>query len=126
MVIAKIGREQYKTEVTVTGHQLIADEPLEKGGQDLGPAPGQFLQVALACCTAITVRMYVDHKQWPVEKIEVEVDTEKANGKTIFKRQLSVTGNLTEEQRTRLLQVANACPVHKTLTQPIEVETFLE
>jgi putative redox protein len=69
--------------------------------------------------------MYANRKNWPLENIRVEVDFEKVDNKTIFKRELQVVGDLTEEQRTRLLQIANACPVHKTLTNPIEVQTKL-
>jgi putative redox protein len=69
--------------------------------------------------------MYANRKNWPLENIRVEVNFEKVDNKTIFKRELQVVGDLTEEQRTRLLQIANACPVHKTLTNPIEVQTKL-
>jgi putative redox protein len=69
--------------------------------------------------------MYADQKKWPLEKIRVEVDFEKVDNKTIFKRELQLIGNLTDEQRARLLQIANACPVHKTLTNPIEIQTSL-
>ena len=125
MVVANIGKETYKTELTIAGHEVIADEPEELGGTDQGPAPVEFLLISLASCTAITLRMYANRKNWPLENIRVEVDFEKVDNKTIFKRELQVEGDLTEEQRTRLLQIANACPVHKTLTNPIEVQTKL-
>lgn len=125
MVIATLGRNKYKTDLVATGHHLVADEPEDVGGTNEGPAPGQYLQLSLASCTAITVRMYADRKQWPLEKIRVEVDTEKIEGKTVFKRQVFLEGNLAEDQRERLLQIANACPIHKTLTNPIEVQTVL-
>jgi putative redox protein len=125
MVTATIGTDHFRTEITTGRKTIIADEPDELGGTDLGPAPGEFLMISLASCTAITLRMYADRKKWPVEKIRVEVDFEKVDNKTIFKRELQLIGNLTDEQRTRLLQIANACPVHKTLTNPIEVQTKL-
>lgn len=125
MVVANIGKETYKTELTISDHNIVADEPEELGGTDQGPAPGEFLLISLASCTAITLRMYANRKNWPVENIRVEVNFEKVDNKTIFKRELQVVGDLTEEQRTRLLQIANACPVHKTLTNPIEVQTKL-
>lgn len=111
--------------MTVTGHSVIVDEPLEVGGGNLGPAPGQFLQLSLASCTAITVRMYADRKGWQLDKVVVEVDTEKVEGKTIFRREVDLIGNLDADQRQRLLQIANACPIHKVLTNPIEIETVL-
>lgn len=125
MVVANIGNQTYKTELTISGHNVIADEPEELGGTNQGPAPGEFLLISLASCTAITLRMYANRKNWPVETIRVEVDFEKVENKTIFKREIELTGNLTDEQRARLLQIANACPVHKTLTNPIEVQSKL-
>jgi putative redox protein len=125
MVTATICRDAYKTELITSGHRVIADEPEELGGGNLGPAPGEFLMISLASCTAITLRMYADRKKWNVEKIKVEVAFEKAQYKTIFKREISFDGELDDEQRNRLLQIANSCPVHKTLTNPIEIDTKL-
>jgi len=125
MVTAIIGRDKYRTELITNGHHLVADEPEEVGGKDLGPGPGEFLMVSLASCTAITVRMYADRKQWPLEKIRVEVTSEKMDKTTIFIRHVYFEGTLDDEQRNRLLQIANACPVHKALTNPIEIKTEL-
>ncbi len=125
MVTATIGKDLYKTELVTSGHRITADEPDELGGTNLGPAPGEFLMISLASCTAITLRMYADRKKWPVDRIKVEVGFEKAQYKTIFKREISFEGELDEDQRSRLLQIANSCPVHKTLTNPIEIETKL-
>jgi len=125
MAIATIGKEHFRTEIISGAKQVVADEPEELGGTNEGPAPGEFLLISLASCTAITIRMYADRKKWPVEKITVEVDFEKIDNKTVFKRELQLEGELNEEQRTRLLQIANACPVHKTLTNPIEIQTVL-
>jgi putative redox protein len=125
MAIATIGKNHFRTEIISGAKQIVADEPEELGGTNEGPAPGEFLLISLASCTAITIRMYADRKKWPVEKITVEVDFEKIDNKTVFKRELQLEGDLTDEQRTRLLQIANACPVHKTLTNPIEIQTVL-
>jgi len=125
MVTAIIGREAYRTELITNGHHLVADEPEGVGGKNLGPGPGEFLMMSLACCTAITVRMYADRKQWSLEKIRVEVASAKVNTTTFFTRHIYLEGNLDVEQRERLLQIANACPVHKTLTNPIEIKTEL-
>ncbi len=123
MVTATIARDPYKTELVTGRHHLIADEPPEIGGKSLGPGPGEFLLLSLASCTAITLRMYADRKQWPVEKIRVEVSSDKIGGATIFTRHIYFDGTLDQGQRDRLLQIANACPVHKTLTNPIEIKT---
>ena len=122
---ATIGADHFRTEITVGGKIVIADEPEELDGTNQGPAPGEFLLISLASCTAITLRMYADRKNWPIEKIIVEVNFEKVDNKTIFKRELQLVGDLTDEQKARLLQIANACPVHKTLTNPIEIQTSL-
>ena len=74
---------------------LIADEPEELNGTNQGPAPGEFLLISFASCTAITLRMYPDRKKWPVEVIIVEVNFEKVDNKTIFKRELHLVGELT-------------------------------
>lgn len=125
MVRAIIGKEHYRTELVVSGKTVIADEPLEVGGTDLGPAPGEYLMISLAACTAITLRMYADRKQWPLDEIKVEVASEKIENVTHFLREIILTGDLSSDQRERLLQIANACPVHKTLTNPIQIETRL-
>jgi putative redox protein len=123
MVSATIYNDRYHTEIIANGKVVVADEPEDLGGTDTGPAPGEFLMISLASCTAITLRMYADRKKWPVERIKVEVNFEKIDQKTIFKRDIALYGDLTEEQQQRLLHIANQCPVHKTLTQPIEITT---
>lgn len=125
MVTAKIGKDHYKTELITSGHHLVADEPLDVNGQNLGPAPGEFLMMSLASCTAITLRMYADRKSFSVDSIRVEIGTEKIDNTTLFNRHIYLEGDLDEAQRQRLLQIANACPVHKTLTNPIEIKTEL-
>jgi putative redox protein len=125
MVTAIIGKDHYRTELLTSGKTIYADEPEEVGGTDSGPAPGEFLMISLASCTAITLRMYADRKKWDVTKIRVEVASQKLEFKMQFTREISLVGNLDEDQRQRLLQIANSCPVHKTLTNPIEIETSL-
>ncbi len=124
-VVATIGMDAYRTKLDMGVHVLYADEPVDDGGQDAGPTPHDFLKMGLASCTAITLRMYANRKAWPVEQIRVRVYMEKIEEKTIFHRAIELQGNLDETQRKRLLQIANACPVHKTLTHPIEVSTLL-
>lgn len=125
MVTAIIGQDHYRTELITSGKTVIADEPEELGGTNEGPAPGEFLLMSLASCTAITLRMYADRKKWEVSKIKVEVASEKIDNITFFKREISLEGNLEEVQRQRLLQIANSCPVHKVLANPIEINTVL-
>lgn len=126
--VAEIGKDHYATRLTNTrGHSLLADEPPDAGGTDQGPRPGDFLRMALASCTAITLRMYADRKNWPVEHIRVEVANAPFDGqKTMFHIQIEIRGPVSEEQKNRLLQIAKLCPVHKMLTHTIEAETSLQ
>lgn len=123
--VATIGNDVYKTELVARDHTVIADEPLDVGGKDLGPRPGDFLRMGLASCTAITLRMYANRKGWDVQQIRVQVSNGPFEGKSSYKTEIEITGNIDEEQRNRLLQIAKLCPVHKVLTNPIEIDTSL-
>ncbi len=123
---AGISKELYRIEIkSPSGNSIIADEPLENGGMDKGFSPKELLASALAACTAATLRMYADHKKWELEEVKLEIELEQndTKTKTSITRKLEFIGNLTEEQRTRLIAVANACPVHKILTNPVEIST---
>ena len=111
-----------------TGNVVIADEPLELGGKDLGFSPNELLVSALAACTNATLRMYADRKKWDLQEVrlEVELDRDEKANKTVINRKLELLGNLDEKQRERLLAIAQACPVHKMLTNPIEINTEME
>ena len=121
-----MGKELYKIEIlSPTGNQVIADEPLEKGGKDLGLSPKELLIAALAACTSATVRMYADRKQWDLQEVNVSVEMERneEQNKTFISRKVEFIGDLDTEKRERLLQIANKCPVHKILSNPIEITT---
>ena len=120
---AHIGQENYKTGLQFEAHSLVADEPKELGGEDLGPTPGTLLKMALGACTAITLRMYAARKGWDLQEVLVKVDYEKTGEGTIFYRQIEFIGQLDETQRKRLTQIANACPVHRILSGPINIQT---
>jgi putative redox protein len=123
-ITATIEKELYKVEIkSPTNNILIADEPVDIGGKDQGLNPNELLISALAACTNITVRMYADRKQWPLDEVKTEVDIESIDSKTTINRKIEFIGSLTDEQRKRLLAVANACPVHKILTNPIAINT---
>lgn len=116
----------YATQLVVGHHHTVADEPVDLGGGDTGPAPDEILLSALGACTAITLRMYAERKQWPLEGVEVKLGyAERGKDKTVITRQVELRGKLDTEQRDRLLQIANACPVHKILTGPVEIPTTL-
>lgn len=125
-VKASLGKTKYYTEVIAGENQLITDEPVDKGGQNKGFNPFEILATSLASCTAATLRMYIDRKEWDVEKINVEVDLENfpITKLAVFKRDISFEGtNLDAEQLKRLHTIADACPVHKILTNEIEILT---
>jgi putative redox protein len=122
---AHIDRSKYTMRMTARTHQFIADEPAELNGSDLGPTPDELLCASLAACTSATLRMYADRKSWPLEEAVVTVKMSKSDdGKTTqLSRTLNLIGELTDDQKARLIDVANKCPVHRTLTQPIHIET---
>ena len=125
-VTANIKKELYRIEIeSPSGNVVIADEPLESGGKDLGFSPAELLASSLAACTSATLRIYADNKGWDLEEVKLEIDLvrdDEAN-KTVIQRKIELFGNLDEKQRERLLKVANACPVHRILTNPIEINT---
>ena len=125
-VSAKIANDQYKTELITDTHTFLADEPVSNGGTDLAASPGDFLRASLASCTAITLRMYANRKKFQIENIEVKVGTEKKDGRTIFHRKVMINGAIDEHQRKRMMQIADACPIHKILINPIEIVTDSE
>ncbi len=128
-VTATLEGAPYETAMTVRQHRFLADEPVEDGGHDLGPRPHELLCSSLAACTAITVRMYVDRKRLPVRRIAVTCTMDrKADGGLVdstFHLAVHVDGDLNEEQRQRVLQIANMCPVHRTLTNPLRITSAL-
>ncbi|MGH8049125.1 MAG: OsmC family protein [Arenimonas sp.] len=109
-------------------HEWLADEPLDEGGANTGPSPKLILLSSLGACTAITLQMYAARKKWPLESIEVELqlnpDGDSASGNDIS-RKIGLKGELSTEQRERLLQIANACPVHKVLTGEVRIASSL-
>src|SRR5690606_35142237 len=94
--VATIGNDLYKTELVARDHKVIADEPLDVGGKDLGPRPGDFIRMGLASCTAITLRMYANRKGWDVQQIRVQVSNGPFEGKTSYKTEIEIAGNVDE------------------------------
>ena len=103
--------------IETRGHQLIADEPADHGGEDRGPTPQELLAASLAACTAITIEMYATRKGWELGDGEVECEYEQANREspTLFRLTLRLPSGLSEEQVQRLETIAAKCPVHRTL-----------
>lgn len=126
-VVAKIENEKYKTSITAGNHKMIVDEPLDMGGLDLGFQPLELLAASLASCTAITLRMYIDRKDWQISHIQVAVDIEPSEDKsqTKYIRRISYEGILDSKNEQRLHAIANACPIHKILLSQVNVETII-
>ena len=126
-VSVSLGPADFPTVITARGHEIRADEPTDQGGTDTGPEAFELLLASLGACTAITLRMYARRKGWPLDGVQVEAafDGELAQGQRVIRMSLSVTGELSSEHRARLLQIANACPVHKVLTTGVMIETQL-
>ena len=125
MTTASIASTHYRVKLQNGRHEFGADEPMDKGGGDTGPAPDEILEASLASCTAITLRMYADRKEWKVTEIDVTVSLERIDNKTIFTRSVKVEGDIDETQRERLLQIAKVCPVSKTLLGEIEINSHM-
>jgi putative redox protein len=122
---AHISTAHYATVLSNGRHDIIADEPTELGGTDEGFSPNELLCSALAACTCITLRMYADRKAWPLTDVTAHITLErhKETNTTHINRQISLVGDLTDEQKIRLLTIANQCPIHKILTNLIVIET---
>jgi putative redox protein len=127
----------YLQNISIGQHRIQADEPAEAGGCDAGPNPYELLLAALGACTSMTLRMYANRKRWPLEDIRVRLMHGKMHAEDCLscetkeglvdriEREIFLVGNLTDEQRQRLLGIANNCPVHRTLTSEIHIETRL-
>jgi putative redox protein len=127
----------FAQEITAGPHRIFSDEPKEAGGENAGASPYELLAAALGACTSMTIGMYARHKKWPLASVNVRLrhfkihaddctDCEsKDTALDRVERDIELIGNLTEEQRAKLLEIADKCPVHRTLTRGIEIRTRL-
>ena len=123
--VEETGAGKFQVEVQAGPSVFLADEPLDVGGLDSGPSPYDLLSAALGACTAMTCRMYADRKGWPLTRVSVGVTHEarKADRLDRFTREIGLEGDLDADQRQRLIEIAEKCPVHRTLTEGAEVGT---
>ena len=120
------GPGRIQVQVSTGGQDFPADEPIEAGGGATGPSPHDLLAAGLAACTTMTLRLYADRKPWPLEAILVTVDHLRQPDATppdLFRRRIALTGPLDDAQKERLMQIADRCPVHRTLTAGARIET---
>ncbi|MGD8702403.1 MAG: bifunctional alpha/beta hydrolase/OsmC family protein [Desulfosarcina sp.] len=134
-VVTRIGNTGYRTEISAGSHRLVADEPVDVGGTDNGPTPYELLVAGLGACTAMTLRMFADRKGWPLETVTVSMSHRKIHAKDCrscetqsgkldrIDRQIELIGPLATDQRRRLMEIADRCPVHRTLHAEVEVVT---
>jgi len=127
VVRVTIGTDHYHTDISAGPHTVVADEPKELGGTDNGPDPYALLLASVGACKAITVRMYADRKQWPLDRIELALSHDRVHANdcddceaedglvSVIECDMTFHGNLDDEQRTRLLEIADKCPVQKTI-----------
>ncbi len=136
-VLVKAGPKGLNQQIEAGGHRLLADEPLDGGGTDTGPNPYDLLLAALGSCSSITLRLYADNKGWELRGVEIKLrhekvhlkdckDCESPNSKIDFiHREIKLIGNLSEEQRQRLLEISDRCPVARTLQSEVRIESKL-
>jgi putative redox protein len=131
VTVTESGLGPYAQFVTAGRHVMGADEPEQLGGRDTGASPYEYILAGLGACTAMTLRMYATRKNWPLEKVTVELRHEKiaapaGTGKVdLFERVIRLSGPLSDEQKSRLLEIAEKCPVSQTLQRPSIVQSRL-
>ncbi|HSI57547.1 MAG TPA: OsmC family protein [Ideonella sp.] len=111
--------------ITIGPHRLLADAPVANGGQATGPEPHDILAAALGACTALTVTLYARHKQIALQDVQVRIAHGPQDGGYVFTKHIAYVGTLSAEQRERLTQIADRCPVHRTLSGTIRIETVV-
>jgi uncharacterized OsmC-like protein len=136
-VVVEGSAKGFAQQIAVRGHRLLADEPVKAGGTDTGPGPYDLLLAALGSCTSMTIALYARRKHWPLESVRVRLrhakiyaaDCQSCETKEgmldQIERNIELVGPLDEEQRRFLLDIANKCPVHRTLTSEIVIRTRL-
>lgn len=129
VVVAENGQGRYQQEVVAGQHRLVADEPASMGGADAGPAPFDFIMSGLGACTSMTLRMYAERKGLALTGIRVELEHDKieidGQPRDRIRRTITLDGALSPEQRQRLLEIANKCPVHRALSNSIALDCEL-
>ena len=136
-VLVSERNNKFSQSVQSDDHHWVADEPASVGGNNLGPDPYEHLLAALGTCTTMTMRMYANRKQWPVENVTVTLDHSRDHGEDcsqcdeqhkqidVISRSIKITGDLTDEQRNRMMEIADKCPVHRTLHNKLVVKSQL-
>jgi putative redox protein len=124
---AYIGRDHYKVTITAGKNVVIADEGVDSGGKDDGFNPYELFIASLGACTCATLRMYADKKEIDLEEVKINLSLERDEEKNItnITREIKFIGNLTDEERAKLLSIADKCPIHKVMSNPIAINTVM-
>ncbi len=127
VIVAETGLGRYQVEARVANAAILIDEPVASGGLGSGPNPYNLLGAALGACKTMTIRLYANRKNWPLTHVQVDVRHRRAdlNARDVFEADVHLEGDLNAEQRARLLEIAERCPVHLTLTRGADVHTVL-
>ena len=124
-VVSRFGNGNFQQTLEVGNDHFVSDVDHDKGGNASGPSPHEYLGAALAACTGMTLKMYAKRKSWDLQDAIVTVDIERENDIEKFKRTIKLVGVIDSEQRDRLFEIADKCPVHKALAGKIEIDTLL-
>lgn len=136
-VVVRGSAAGFAQEIAIGSHRLLSDEPKDVGGQGTGPSPYELLAAALGACTSMTLGMYARRKRWPLHQVTVRLRHSKIHAEDCadcetkegmldrIDRDIELTGDLTEEQRSKLLEIADKCPVHRTLTRGMHIHSRL-
>ena len=124
-VQSQFGTGPLQQKLMVDDLHFLADAEVTRGGTGTGPSPHEYLAAALAACTSMTLKMYAERKTWKLDNAIVTVDIERENDVETFIRDIRLVGDLDVEQRTRLLDIATKCPIHKALSGEIQIKTHL-
>lgn len=135
VLVTENGRGKFGNDIVTGGHRIAADEPSAMGGLDAGPSPYQLLAAALGACTNMTLRLYANAKGWPLNRVATRVQHDKIHAQDCaecetregkidqLRREITLIGPLDEAQRTRLMEIADRCPVHRTLESNVRIVT---
>ena len=124
-VVSQFGEGPLQQKLTTGDLQFLADAYTSNGGNGTGPTPHEYLGAALAACTSMTLKMYAGRKSMNLENAIVTVDIERVSDVETFVRDIQLIGNLSAEEKDRLIEIANKCPIHKALAGDIEIKTQL-
>lgn len=124
-VVSQFGDGPLQQKLHVGDLHFLSDAYLSNGGQETGPTPHEYLGAALAACTSMTLKMYASRKSMSLENAIVTVDIERTNDVEVFTRDIQLQGNLSDDEKNRLIEIANKCPIHKALAGEIEIKTQL-